>query len=199
MLLSFLRAKCPPDPVGPRSLTPSFLTKKSTLQKNLKKIENIPKIEPKYLQKWVKNGTKNRFYWFLPNLDFVQHYNGFAWFLRFGGASGRLKIDKKNDLENRTLKNTFFSQKVPKMFYKRSRISAPKWFIFGTFSVWAPERAPKRQKASPGDPKVLKNMRKGCPRVLKTTPKPSRKLKKTMPRELFFIYPKALRANPPPC
>ena len=50
--------------------------------------------------------------------------------------------------------------------------------IFVTFPAWAPEMAPKRQKASPRNLKVFKNMPKWYPRILKTIPKAPRNLKK---------------------
>ena len=42
-----------------------------------------------------------------PNLVFVQHYCGFASFLRFRRALGPPKINKKADLKKTANKNTF--------------------------------------------------------------------------------------------
>ena len=53
---------------------------------------------------------------FLGNLDFEHPSHGLATFLRFGGALGLLKINKKIDLEKNT-KKKLYKFKIKSYFF----------------------------------------------------------------------------------
>ena len=79
---------------------------------------NLKKYAPRH-QNESQNDSRSRLWTlhfrFLLNLDFVQHYKGFAWFSWFLGTPGRPKNDKKTmqktEHRKRRPKTVFFTKK----------------------------------------------------------------------------------------
>ena len=106
---------------------------------------------------------------FFGNLVFVQHYNGFACFLRSRGIPKRSKIDEKTYLENVIEKNFEFTkicQKAPQNGSPKVDYSTRGPTIGLSFRAFFPslcQRVPKRvpracqstQSTSPKRPKRL--------------------------------------------
>ena len=105
----------------------------------------------------------------MQNLVFVQHYNGFACFLRSKGVPKRSKIDKTTPIWKTSLKKTSIFSKINQKVTQNGLVFRPERVVFFLlFRLWRPKVPKEGPKGAQGSQKCPKRCPNGAPRYQKS-------------------------------